>query len=323
MMSPLPSQLGCPTKLAGVLHFQPRVATSNLPWFRVPFLLPLLALLAWGAATTRVHAQRETLGVLPVKVLPAVAGRLAQVSKAFSVDQMSQSLSERFVLSVQASRRFQVVARGDLQELLADDDKARALNPDKAKLFNLADTKYLTVLTIDHYDDQTQRLEQKISNTTLTKRTIRLSLIAKIYEAASGRLLESTSKTLSATDAQQTLNEATNDTEVTDSLIRTVVKESADWAATQVVDVIFPVKVLAKTDKTVTVNRGEGSGVAADQVWRVFAVGKELVDPDTKEVLGKEEVEIGKVRITDVLPKFSRAVILDDRGIAEGAILRK
>jgi hypothetical protein len=87
--------------------------------------------------------------------------------------------------------------------------------------------------------------------------------------------------------------------------------------------VIFPVKVIAKTDKTVTVNRGEGSGVAADQVWRVFAVGKEMIDPDTKEILGREEVEIGKVRITDVLPKFSRATVLEDRGIAEGAVLRK
>ena len=76
-------------------------------------------------------------------------------------------------------------------------------------------------------------------------------------------------------------------------------------------------------DKTVTVNRGEGSGVVADQVLRVFAVGKELIDPDTQEVLGKEEVEIGKVRITDVLPKFSKASILEDRGIAEGALLRK
>ncbi|MFZ4819358.1 MAG: hypothetical protein ACOYLU_11985, partial [Limisphaerales bacterium] len=193
----------------------------------------------------------------------------------------------------------------------------------KQKALNLAETKYLTVLTVDDYEDQTQRLEQKITNTTLTKRTIRLSLITKIYEASSGKLLESTSKSISSTDAQQTLNEASNDAEVTDSLIRTVVKESADWAATQVADVIFPVKVIAKADKTVTVNRGEGTGVAVDQVWRVFAVGKELVDPDTQEVLGKEEVEVGKVRITDVLPKLSRATVVDDRGIAVGSVLRK
>ena len=286
-------------------------------------LIRILTVVGWCAAASSALAQRETIAVGAVKVTPAVATKLSNARKTLSSEQMSQSLMEQFINSLNATRKFQVVVRSDLKDLITDDDKSRALNPDKQKGFNLAETKYLTVLTVDDYEDQTQRLEQKITNTTLTKRTIRLSLIAKIYETGSGKLLESTSKSISSTDAQQTLNEASNDAEVTDSLIRTVVKDSADWAATQVADVIFPVKVIAKTDKTVTVNRGEGSGVAADQVWRVFAVGKEMIDPDTKEILGREEVEIGKVRITDVLPKFSRATVLEDRGIAEGAVLRK
>jgi len=286
-------------------------------------LFRFLMLLAWCAAAASLQAQRETIAVASVKVVPAVAAKLSNARKTLSAEQMSQSLMEQFINSLNATRKFQVVVRSDLKDLITDDDKSRALNPDKQKGFNLAETKYLAVLTVDDYEDQTQRLEQKITNTTLTKRTIRLSLIAKIYETASGKLLESTSKSIASTDAQQTLNEASNDSDVTDSLIRTVVKDSADWAATQVADVIFPVKVIAKTDKTVTVNRGEGSGIAVDQVWRVFAVGKEMIDPDTKEVLGREEVEIGKVRIADVLPKFSRATVLEDRGIAEGAVLRK
>lgn len=286
-------------------------------------LFRFLMLLGWCAAAASLEAQRETIAVASVKVVPAVATKLSNARKTLSAEQMSQSLMEQFINSLNATRKFQVVVRSDLKDLITDDDKSRALNPDKQKGFNLAETKYLAVLTVDDYEDQTQRLEQKITNTTLTKRTIRLSLIAKIYETASGKLLESTSKSIASTDAQQTLNEASNDSEVTDSLVRTVVKDSADWAATQVADVIFPVKIIAKTDKTVTVNRGEGSGIAVDQVWRVFAVGKEMIDPDTKEVLGREEVEIGKVRIADVLPKFSRATVLEDRGIAEGAVLRK
>lgn len=286
-------------------------------------LFRFLMLLGWCAAAASLEAQRETIAVASVKVVPAVATKLSNARKTLSAEQMSQSLMEQFINSLNATRKFQVVVRSDLKDLITDDDKSRALNPDKQKGFNLAETKYLAVLTVDDYEDQTQRLEQKITNTTLTKRTIRLSLIAKIYETASGKLLESTSKSIASTDAQQTLNEASNDSEVTDSLVRTVVKDSADWAATQVADVIFPVKIIAKTEKTVTVNRGEGSGIAVDQVWRVFAVGKEMIDPDTKEVLGREEVEIGKVRIADVLPKFSRATVLEDRGIAEGAVLRK
>ena len=286
-------------------------------------LFRFLMLLAWCAAAASLQAQRETIAVASVKVVPAVATKLSNARKTLSAEQMSQSLMEQFINSLNATRKFQVVVRSDLKDLITDDDNSRALNPDKQTGFNLAETKDLAVLTVDDYEDQTQRLEQKITNTTLTKRTIRLSLIAKIYETASGKLLESTSKSIASTDAQQTLNEASNDSDVTDSLIRTVVKDSADWAATQVADVIFPVKVIAKTDKTVTVNRGDGSGIAVDQVWRVFALGKEMIDPDTKEVLGREEVEIGKVRIADVLPKFSRAMVLEDRSIAEGAVLRK
>ena len=285
----------------------------------------LRSLIAFSAVAVAASAfaQRETLGVGPVKAVPAIAAKLARSGKSLSVDQMTQSLNEQFIDRLNATRKFQIVSRSDIKDLVTDDDKANALNPTKAKGFNLADTKYLAVLTVDDYEDQTERLVQKLVNKTLTKRTIRLSLITKIYETSSGKLLESAANSISTTDAQQTLNESGNDAETTDALIRTVIRDSAEWAATRIADVIFPAKVIAKTDKVVTLNRGEGSGVAKGEIWRVFAVGKELIDPDTKEVLGKEEVEIGKVRITDVLPRLSKGEVIEDRGIAEGAIIRK
>jgi hypothetical protein len=58
-------------------------------------------------------------------------------------------------------------------------------------------------------------------------------------------------------------------------------------------------------------------------VLNVYALGEELTDPDTKESLGREEVKVGKVKITQVNPKTSMADILDDTGIDKGAILRK
>jgi hypothetical protein len=54
----------------------------------------------------------------------------------------------------------------------------------------------------------------------------------------------------------------------------------------------------------------------------VFAVGEELIDPDTKESLGREEVLVGKARITNVQPKLSTAELLEDTGVDKGAVLR-
>ena len=57
---------------------------------------------------------------------------------------------------------------------------------------------------------------------------------------------------------------------------------------------------------------------------KVLQVAKAEGDnPDTKEFLGKEEVEIGKVRVTAVLSQFSKVSILENRGITEGPLLRK
>jgi hypothetical protein len=291
---------------------------SMKPLFR---RLLVAAALLTGVSTT--YAQRDTLGVLPVKPLPAIAEKLARTGKKASLDQISQSLAEQQVDVLNATRKFQIVSRADLADLVKDDERTSTLSVDKVKGFNLSEAKYLLVTSIDDFEDQTERLVQKVANTTIVKRTVRLSLIAKIYEASSGKLLESAANTISKTDAKESTNEAGNDAETTDALLRTVVKESADWIGSRVVDVIYPAKVIAKTDKVVTINRGDGTGIMVGQVWRVFAVGEQMVDPDTKEVLGREEVAVGRIKITDVLPKFSKAEVIEDLGVDKGAILRK
>ena len=51
-------------------------------------------------------------------------------------------------------------------------------------------------------------------------------------------------------------------------------------------------------------------------------MGEELIDPDTKESLGREEILIGKVKIIGVLPKTSTAEIIEDLGIDKEAVLK-
>jgi hypothetical protein len=288
-----------------------------------PLFLRLLAAAALLTGASTSFAQRDTLGVLPVKPLPAIAEKLTRAGKKASLDQISQSLAEQQVDVLNATRKFQIISRADLADLVKDDERTSTLSADKVKGFNLSEAKYLLVTSIDDFEDQTERLVQKLAKTTIVKRTVRLSLIAKIYEASSGKLLESAANTISKSDAKESMNEAGNDAESTDALLRDVVKESADWIGGRVVDVIYPAKVIAKTDKVVTINRGDGAGILVGQIWRVFAVGEEMVDPDTKEVLGREEVAVGKIKITDVLPKFSKAEVIEDLGVDKGAILRK
>ena len=186
----------------------------------------------------------------------------------------------------------------------------------------ISGARYLLVATVDDFEDSTERMEFKSLNQVGLKRKIRISLAARIYDSTSGTLLESASVRTEKKDDRSDSGDLRKNAEQTDVLLADAVRDASEKVATRVADVIFPVRVLVKRDKQVTLNRGEGGGVAVGQVWNVYALGEDLVDPDTKQSLGREEVLVGKVRVMSLTPKTSTAEILEDTGIDKNAVLR-
>jgi hypothetical protein len=293
--------------------------------FRNSLNVTLLAALgcaaAWGQQNT------NTLAVGAIKPLPVLAEKFTAAGKSISLRQVLEAMDGQLIDRLNATRKFKIMAGSDLKEVIKGQELANSGNynlqdPATAKQFQLAGIRWLLVTTLDDFEDQTERLQNKPARTLITKRTVRLGTACKIYDTTAGSLLESASHVIQTNSVVETLLEASNNAEATDELLRRVTRDMAEWVAVRVANVAFPVKVLAKTDKQVTINRGEGTGVAVGQIWIANAPGKELKDPDTGEVLGVEEVPIGKVRITEVLPKFSKGEIVEDWGVAVGTILR-
>jgi hypothetical protein len=50
----------------------------------------------------------------------------------------------------------------------------------------------------------------------------------------------------------------------------------------------------------VVLNAGEEDGVKAGMVFVIFAIGEKVIDPDSKDILGRLEVVKGRVRIEHV-----------------------
>jgi hypothetical protein len=111
--------------------------------------------------------------------------------------------------------------------------------------------------------------------------------------------------------------------ELTDELLIAAVREAAQKISDRIVNVAFPAKVLARTGAQITINRGDTAGAEVGQVWQVMSQGKQLVDPDTGEVLGREETVVGKARISAVQPKFSTAELIEGADkVTEGMVMR-
>ncbi len=297
---------------------------KKLSGIRISIFLCCLTLLAPMAA----WAQLETLGVGSVKLTPAVVQSAARTGKKVEMDRVVQSLDSQLIDRIHATRKFQIVGRSDLKEVVKEQSFASSGNVDAndkaaAQQFKMSGAKYILVTTVDDFQDYIETATFQGTGRSATKRIMRFSCVGKIYDTTTGKLLESTNFQISNKDISENRTYSTRDGVLSDELLVAIARSMAEKIANRVADVIFPPKVLSRRDKQITMNRGDGTDIAVGQIWNVFVTGEELIDPDTKESLGREEILVGKVKITNVLPKTSSAEILEDYGIDKMAILRK
>ena len=295
---------------------------KTLPLF---FAVTLVAACSFTPQTA--FAQKETLGVMAIRSAPAMTLAVAKAGKTISLGRVVESLDSQLIDRINATRKFELLARSDLKDVLREQSLAAsgnldALDKNTAKQFKLAGAKYILITTVDDFQDYTESANFQGIGTSATKRAIRFSAIGKIYDATTGKLLESANFQTSQKDIAENRNYSVKDGDLSDELLVAIAREMAERIANRVADVIFPAKVLVRRDKQITINRGDGTGIAVDQIWNVYAVGEELIDPDTKESLGKEEVLVGKAKIVSVQPKTATAEVLEDTGIDKGAVLR-
>lgn len=102
-------------------------------------------------------------------------------------------------------------------------------------------------------------------------------------------------------------------------------KKISAQMADQLIDTVFPMKVLNIQGKQVWINRGKDGGLKKGQILQIFRPGMALIDPDTGENLGSAETMIGKLKIKRINPKFTIAEIVskeEGESVERGDILR-
>jgi hypothetical protein len=290
---------------------------------------------------TNAYAQEQTdlrpkIGVGEVKIAPmlieAVGGEGNE--KIMSMGRTVEAIDGHLIDRMHNTRKFRVISRSDLDAILQEQDFSAGGSVDEAdggtERFMIASLDYLLITSVDDYQDYVEKAVFEGTGREATKRVVRLGVVAKLYDTSTGELLESAAIQLGPDDPDYDRIKdisserpySTKDGELSDRLLVRASQVMAERVALRVLDVLYPAKVLAKTGSQVTINRGDGGGIATDQIWNVYALGEELIDPDTGISLGREEVKVGMVKITDVQPLFSRGQVLEDNGIDKLQVLR-
>jgi curli biogenesis system outer membrane secretion channel CsgG len=287
-------------------------------------LLASLLVFCTTAALAQDAPQGKTrLAIGPVKILPSLYQLLKQNGQETQIRRIAETIDSQLTDALHNTRKFELVARSDLAELQTEQ---RLADP-TTRAVAVPNADNLALITIDDFVDQETSTAAPQMNLVAGERHLRMSCIVKIYNARTGILLESMAVPVQsvAKGVVRVLpgDNAGNPKAVDDSAYVELVNQMSQRVAQRITDTIYPAKILAIIGDTITINRGSGTLVDRGQVWEVFTPGREIKDPDTGEILGREETKMGEIVITEVEPRLSKAQAYgENRGIAPGNVAR-
>lgn len=282
---------------------------------RLSLLLSVAALFFAPALQAQDAPGKKKLAITKIAATEAVGKRMSKQGVGLSLDSVLEALDSQVYDRVLNTKRFEILERSDADALAKESAAAG-----EAFAFNKAD--YILTIRVDSFNDRMEERKLASLGKTVRSRTIELSAVAKITEVSTQRAIASTNFKVKKHDSESR-SESTRERvgEGSDELLIQAVSDMAQKIATRAADVISPARIIGKRDKIVTINRNDQSGIKVGQVWEVFVLGDEMVDPDTGDK-SREEVLVGTVRVTRVTPQNSQAEVVEDTGIDKNAIVR-
>lgn len=270
---------------------------------------------------------KQTMAVANVKINPALEKRAQATGKSAALKDIAEAMTGLLASDFASSNKFQMVSNSDIDTLIAEQNLSESGNVNladksRAKVGEFKGAKYVLAVSINDFQDIVKVSSFKELEKTIEYREIRLGVIGNIIDTSTREILSSAKFTIVKEGSTDTDFNVAQSSKPSDVLIPELAATASATLSDALIDGLFPAKVLAKNAGGVFLNRGTGSNIKEGDVFQIMALDKDLIDPDTGENLGKAEISIGSVRVEAVYPKYSRAQILEDRGIDAGQIAR-
>ncbi len=290
-----------------------------------PFSLAIAAAL-FALATFPAQAQKETLGIAAVEATPALKEDLARQGKSIEMRRVLEGMDGHLISAFTGIRKYSVIARSDLSKLLREQGLGDSGNVDLATAAasgKIKGLKYAVVTSVDHFLDANEEMEFPGTGRKGIKRRLQISAQAKIYDCATGEILDAPNIPLEKVDPSIVEPGLKTDAKRNDEAMPALAKELAEKIAARTVDVIFPAKIIDKEDKLVTINRGDGMPIKVGEVWLAYGPTKTIKDPDSGAEIKRKGALLGKVKITSVEATYSQGDVVEGTGIVVGAVLNR
>ena len=269
---------------------------------------------------------RVKIALMPVKTMQ---GSYRFLDQKISDSTLSALFTQRLMTGLTQTNKFSVLDRESYGSLLEEKAVLRAFDAPLGEQAKIAETLGADYLLVGNV---TQAFIEKID-----KRLEAANFTVSQYKARfdfSFRLIDNSTKQVALTmDTQKYLEneevrrlaDETDTTEWNASQIRDAfLAIAANDVIEKIIDYVYPVKIAAiQDDGTIILNQG-GDRMKAGTIFDVYTMGKEIIDSDTGESLGKVESKVATIEIQRVANNLSYAVFIDGNKdkISEGLVCR-
>jgi hypothetical protein len=272
---------------------------------------------------------KQKLGVLDVQANPAVIEKARREGKLGDLEQIIQALDGQLQISLHGTRRFDVVARRGIENMLGEQDFQRWMAQDPVKLFQLAKVQHGVMIEIDDFNDATRLMESRREGSSgriaRGSREVFISMQIRIYTVETGVMFEASRvefKVEKGVDYGQSTADPMVVRKQLEGLLEGVPGYLTDRGTREILNRLYPNRVSQVIGREVYLTWAEGTTVAPGQSWDVYALKEvESLDfPGQREFI---EVPMGRIEIVRVTSNNAVARIVgEDRGIARGATAR-
>ncbi|MCP4835343.1 MAG: PEGA domain-containing protein [Phycisphaera sp.] len=260
----------------------------------------------------------DSLAVAPIEVSAAIETAARADGRAEALARFESVLADRLGTTLAGTRKFTMVARDRLVGPLLDEQAfagtalVNPRDPATAKAMKIAGVRWLAVPRIVDFQDITRERRFEGIDRVVARRTIRAVVAIDLLDSTTGIVGDSASVTLDSTDmADENTRARPKGGDPTNALIDQIAEDGAARLSCRLLDVAYPVRVLAVSGSTVTIDRGDGGCLAVGDRRVVSARGAALKDPDTGEVLGYDEADIGILEISRLESRLARAQLVE------------
>jgi curli biogenesis system outer membrane secretion channel CsgG len=280
-------------------------------------------LMAFAIAVTGVFA-----------AMPIVAVMDLENKSGWSGYDVGVGMADMLVTELMGTKRVKVIEREQLKKVMEEQQLGMSgmITPQTAaKIGKLLGCQYIITGSVTEYG--TSSGGAAAMGIGIKKNTATAALDIRAIDTSSGEILAAVSGKGSKSSGQLDLSGGGLPTDVSigspdfnSSQIGQAVRAACKQAADKMVESFsseWTSSIVKVEGKIVTISGGNNAGLKKGDVFVVMRKGEAMTDPDTGEDLGSEDTEVGKIKVTEVLEKMSKAIILQGDNVQRGDIVKK